>query len=343
MTAPSRKRQKKTDSRVAELEKKIDALTASLHATKAQASESDDDSLDDQDPSRIIANRSHRVSDYSLQGDHRPLENARSAQKPSEPYQDTSEGVTYQPTMGNERKRRLSQYPDDEPGLLSQEISSQHLNAEMPANVHSSASNTRPPMHNGTVKPMSSTNSNSASPTHEYADVVDRKILDAALASQIFQHYTQNMAGHMPLVVFPPEISAGTIRKTKPTLFLAILSVASGQDYPDIQRILAKEILRAFADRVVYKGEKSLELIQALQVVTIWYWPEDNREAQTYQLIHMAAVMAVDLGIGRRTKGGREPYHALWKDYPRMKPSAHADDNVEAQRAWLGCYLLCAK
>lgn len=32
ITAPSRKRQKKTDSRVAELEKKIDALTASLHA-----------------------------------------------------------------------------------------------------------------------------------------------------------------------------------------------------------------------------------------------------------------------------------------------------------------------
>jgi hypothetical protein len=34
ITAPSRKRQKKTDSRVAELEKKIDALTASLNAQK---------------------------------------------------------------------------------------------------------------------------------------------------------------------------------------------------------------------------------------------------------------------------------------------------------------------
>ena len=35
VTVPSRKRQKKTDSRVAELEKKIDALTATLHATKS--------------------------------------------------------------------------------------------------------------------------------------------------------------------------------------------------------------------------------------------------------------------------------------------------------------------
>ncbi|KAL8856277.1 MAG: hypothetical protein Q9178_007114 [Gyalolechia marmorata] len=48
VTAPSRKRQKKTDSRVAELEKKIDALTASLHATKAQGmTESEDESADD--------------------------------------------------------------------------------------------------------------------------------------------------------------------------------------------------------------------------------------------------------------------------------------------------------
>jgi hypothetical protein len=37
VTIPSRKRQKKTDSRVAELEKKIDALTASLQATKSQS------------------------------------------------------------------------------------------------------------------------------------------------------------------------------------------------------------------------------------------------------------------------------------------------------------------
>jgi hypothetical protein len=38
VTVPNRKRQKKTDSRVAELEKKIDALTASLHASRGQHS-----------------------------------------------------------------------------------------------------------------------------------------------------------------------------------------------------------------------------------------------------------------------------------------------------------------
>jgi hypothetical protein len=38
-TPPTRKRQKKADSRVAELERKIDALTATLHAQKAATPE----------------------------------------------------------------------------------------------------------------------------------------------------------------------------------------------------------------------------------------------------------------------------------------------------------------
>ncbi|KMU90402.1 hypothetical protein CIHG_08212 [Coccidioides immitis H538.4] len=41
VTVPTRKRQRKADSRVAELEKKIDALTASLHASRAQNSSGD--------------------------------------------------------------------------------------------------------------------------------------------------------------------------------------------------------------------------------------------------------------------------------------------------------------
>lgn len=39
VTQPSRKRQKKTDSRVAELEKKIDALTAVLQATRSESAQ----------------------------------------------------------------------------------------------------------------------------------------------------------------------------------------------------------------------------------------------------------------------------------------------------------------
>ncbi|KAI4205932.1 MAG: hypothetical protein LQ350_000117 [Teloschistes chrysophthalmus] len=343
VTAPSRKRQKKTDSRVAELEKKIDALTASLHATKAQAvSESDDDSADDRKPLPHISAPNFRPSGYGPQDEQRVHEPANIArQRPSEPYGEQNERLTHQPPLITERKRRMSQYPEEESGHHQGPF-----NLASPLDHSAQAalgtSHIRPALPNGTSNLMPPTTPHSTSPAHEYADVVDRKILDAALASALFEDYTRRMAHHLPLVVFPPDTPAGTIRKHRPTLFLAILSVASGQDHPDIQRILAKEIMRTFADKIVYRGEKSLELIQALQVVTIWSWPEENRELQTYQLIHMAAVMAIDLGLGKRIKSDREPSQSLWREYSRTKATAQAIEGPDSWRAWLGCYLLCA-
>ncbi|KAI4118995.1 MAG: hypothetical protein LQ345_001026 [Seirophora villosa] len=347
--APSRKRQKKTDSRVAELERKIDALTASLHATKAQAaSESDDESTDgrrsllnasghDLPTADCLSHEAHRIADAANMIQQRPLED----------YAEQAERLSHQPMTASGRKRRMSQYPNEDLNHTGQSLQTKSYKMESPivqsVKKGSEMSYMRPDhLKKDNLSTVPSTSPQSTSPAHEYADVIDRKVLDATLAAEIFEHYTRKMATHMPLVVIPPTAPAGAIRKHKPTLFLAILSVASGQEHPGIQRILAKEIMRAFADRIVYKGEKSLELIQALQVLTIWYWPEENRDAQTYQLIHMAAVMAIDLGLGRRAKSSREPYHALWKDYPRAKSSAQASDSLESRRAWLGCYLLCA-
>ncbi|KAI4182861.1 MAG: hypothetical protein L6R41_005741 [Letrouitia leprolyta] len=348
VTAPSRKRQKKTDSRVAELERKIDALTASLHATKAQAaSESDDGSTDDRRPLPTVSGQNRRPSDYMAQDNPRVAESTHmDQQRPSAVYCEPTERSPHQPGTGNEKKRRRSQYLEEEMDRSflapqSRPFDTESSNAHI-ARENSGNSYMRHDHHNGRTNSLQSSTSHSISPTHEYADVVDRKLLDASKAAELFEHYTQRMAGHMPLVVFAPDTPAGNIRKNRPTLFLAILSVASGQIYPDLQPKLAKEIMRAFADRIIYKGEKSLELIQALQVMTIWYWPEEIRDAQTYQLIHMAAVMAIDLGLGRRARGGRESQQAIWKDSPRGKLSVQCLDSAESRRAWLGCYLLCA-
>ncbi|KAL9001057.1 MAG: hypothetical protein Q9169_000541 [Polycauliona sp. 2 TL-2023] len=333
VTAPSRKRQKKTDSRVAELEKKIDALTASLHATNAQGvSDSEDESADDRG---LTTQQEQKSADTGNMMQRRP----------SDAYSKRVEPPLYQPALSNDRKRRMSQYLQEESAPSIQEPQANVINVKSPirqsTRTMSETSLMRPVPQNSTVGSVPAM-AHSASPTHEFADVVDRKILDATLAAELFEHYTRKMAKHMPLVVFAPDTPAGAIRKHKPILFLAILSVTSGQEHPDIQRILAKEVMRTFAERIVYRGEKSLELIQALQVLTIWYWPEENRDAQTYQLIHMAAVMAIDLGLGRRAKGSREPYHAIWKDQPRLRSSAHSSETIESRRAWLGCYLLCA-
>ena len=356
VTAPSRKRQKKTDSRVAELEKKIDALTASLQATtKGQGtSDSDDDSYEEPpQPQSISTNRYLDVSQNSARQGPDSSDSTPYSKQRSRPSSEVARQQPIYPAHpGASRKRRRSEYQDDDTGAVvpaSRPDPPRYTYLGNPSpHIVSDTSSIHPHLVGKRVNSRTSRTStltppDAPIPGHEYADVVDRKILDATTAANIFYHYINEMAPHMPTVVFPLNTQPGEIRRTKPTLFLAILSIASGQDHPELQRILTKDVMRIYGERIVSKGEKSLELIQALQISTIWYWPEDDKDAKYYQLIHMAAVMAIDLGLARKAKVTKERYHGVWRDETRTKSILPTPDTIESRRAWLSCFLLCAK
>ena len=181
---------------------------------------------------------------------------------------------------------------------------------------------------------------------YEHADVIDRRMISSELANMFFDRYVKHMAPQFPAVVFPASTTAAEIRKTKPTLFLAILSVGACTSHPDIQKTLTKEIMKVLATRVICNGEKSLEIIQALHVVTIWYWPPEHYdELKFYQLTHIAAVMAIELNIGRRQKllKPRSGGPGFWREHPWKRQPQFNLESAEARRAWLTCYFLCAK
>jgi hypothetical protein len=92
-------------------------------------------------------------------------------------------------------------------------------------------------------------------------------------------------------------------------------------------------------DEISNSGDKSLELVQALQVVTIWYWKEANGDSKYYQLVHMAATMAIDLRLNKNVEVKRPPLFDLQQ--PRSFVSDTA--SLECRRAWLGCYLLTSR
>lgn len=343
VTAPSRKRQKKTDSRVAELEKKINGLEAILHATKDGPTSGSEDggSYDDGYPSRVDFSSQHRIRRERTQSTlDQGVETAGNFQ-PRPSYQSRSlEGnrqeLENSTGDANSLKRRRSEYQDEEAMSDGHHLSIRNdLTVKRSPKKSSDAGNTNVLLRTETSKSGASSSilADSATAGNEYFDVIDKKILDAATAAKIFSYYTSSMAVHMPIVVFPSDVTAGIIRKTKPTLFLAILSVASAQDYPHLQGTLTREIMRAYADRLICKHEKSLELIQALQVSTTWY----SKDANFYQLIHMAATMGIELGMSTRMKT------ELWKDESRAKSELTVKNSIDSKRAWLGCYFLCAK
>lgn len=167
---------------------------------------------------------------------------------------------------------------------------------------------------------------------HKLDDIIDR-FVGPKIAEQIFNQFTGKLAPTCPVVVFPPGTSARYVRETKPLLFISILSVASaGFCALDHQRKFTFEARNFLAENAIFKGEKSLELIQALLVVCLWYRaPENYARTNQNQLASVALSLAIDLGLDRIEK---------------QKAPGRIDDvwdQAEAQRAWMGCFLLCAR
>jgi hypothetical protein len=324
VTVPSRKRQKKTDSRVAELEKKIDALTQTLaQKSGGVAPPAPEVSLEPQGMN-VHQGRHNAYQQVTNGGFNTPY-----ASRPEVRAEEWGgyKGADHEtsrnagpPMVVAGQKRKHS---DNRDSSTTTDSSGFRKNSEAPKGFLVDAGG-------------------KSAPSHEYADVVDRGLLTSDMAAKMFETYITKMVPHMPAVVFPAGTTAADVRKTTPTLFLAILSSASGSSYPELQRTLTKELMSIYAERIIGNGEKTLELIQSLHVSTLWYWPPEHfEELKFYQLIHIAAVMAIDIGMGRKNKSQKVKPVGLWRDNPWRRTPYPDPESIEARRAWLACYFLC--
>jgi hypothetical protein len=176
-------------------------------------------------------------------------------------------------------------------------------------------------------------------------DVIDQGLISLEEAEECFVRFTEVMLPHFPIVVFPPGTTASIVRRTRPVLFLAILGAASGHLGEGIRKTLMEEVMRAFADRIIMSGDKNLDLVQAIQVSAVWYFPPERfDEIRVYQFIHMAAIMAIELDFVRAARPSTSRL-SLLKDEEVARPppinSALKEPQAECQRALLCCYILC--
>ncbi|KAF4510750.1 hypothetical protein G6O67_002618 [Ophiocordyceps sinensis] len=346
-TAPTRKRQKKTDSRVLELEKKIDALTASLQARAAVApSSSVSPGVAAVAAGTAAAPRAHRPAGGGADGlgaawgahdetrSWGPHDETRSwgaagtgvetrsqgrggrrQQQQQQQQQQHRFSASYGPVAAAGQKRRAADSPgaDDDGGDGNNEQRCSPSPA--PALV----------------------------PKPSEQDIVDRGLVSVEKAAELFSRYKESMIRHMPAVVFPPSMSSMVLRRSKPYLFLAIMAAASSETHR-LQRALHRELMQLFAHKIVVAGEKNLELVQALHVAVVWYWPPEHfEELKFYQLVHMAAVMALDIGLGKPrapSRRGIPPFS--WREAarpPERRLDAQPDPtSLECRRAWLACH-----
>ncbi|RPA87462.1 hypothetical protein BJ508DRAFT_320478 [Ascobolus immersus RN42] len=334
-TAPTKKRQKKADSKVAELERKIDALTATLQTTQQQRAPAPGDTTpqDRQGPGGVSIRADSSVETNNWK-----------------------DPVAYGQSVGDWRReelpgpavKRRKTVPDSNtrPSLETMELPGpgvSHLNFLQQSQYRAYQ---EPPDED--IGPV--------------GDVVDRELLSIEAAELLFKRFTTEMAVHFPVVVFPPGYTVQQLRSEKPTLFLAVMAVSSGLMHPALYKALNKEIIKVLAEKCVVNGNKSLELVQAYFLCTIWYFaPNRFEELKFYQLLHMSLAMALDLGLGSRVNANcgsarrmvgpvdrsvpaPGPLHKAFDKLFRLRGKTSFPDpiSLESRRIFVGLYIACS-
>ena len=346
ITQPSRKRQKKADSRVAELEKKLDALTAALHQQQGggvaqyggQQQQAANVPAADMLQGRASAGPSAAVQlqQYGSQAlMQSPTITNAAVVDPN------IRGQKRRRTEGGERETQSYEQTVLTHPQLSRATSSMTRNDELLAQGFNEIQQSWAP--NADLKRLLHHQS-----PEEFVSRIN-SLINQEMAAKIFDRYMTQLLPHLPAVVFPPDTTADQVFKEKPILYVCILSAASfGTLNPETSKQLAREAVGAIADCVVRNGAKSLELIQAMQVLALWYKPPERAEQTNfYQIIHMAAVMALDIGLGKRFNPSKAR-RGFGGPNANFAPGPHKtlpqdSDTLEARRAWLTCYYLCAR
>lgn len=148
-------------------------------------------------------------------------------------------------------------------------------------------------------------------------------------AQKVLHYFIDRFLPACPVVAFPVGQPVEVLYEKKPMLFLSILGVASSRFCSvDKHRALVQEARRIITERAIIRGEKSLELVQALQVTTFWYRaPEDYKRINFNQLAGAMITMTIDMDLESLESAQAVNGNDAW-------------ELSEVQRALLACFIM---
>ncbi|KAL1906890.1 hypothetical protein Sste5344_007334 [Sporothrix stenoceras] len=169
-----------------------------------------------------------------------------------------------------------------------------------------------------------------------------------AEAEQSLHTFRTTMLPYFPYVHLPPDLTAVQLRRTRPVLWLSIMSITC-QRVPTHTQLGRSTHLRAlFAHRIVFESDKSLDLLQGLLAFLTWVHYTSKRDRPTLSVMSQLAVSLVyDLGLHKAASPCKSLIARLVRDH--YQQSLAADDPpaapllLDERRAALACYVLTSK
>ena len=162
--------------------------------------------------------------------------------------------------------------------------------------------------------------------------LLSSSMLTETEARDLFNEFVTHSLPQYPLIILDEPFDI--VRESKPMLLLAAITAASNARDGELFARLHGHLIRMVSDRVVVNGERSLELLQSIILLEVWFSPSDDlRKLNFYQWIHVAATMAMQLGLVGET--------ASSTDFdPSNSSSPDVDD--DSLRLGLAVYFSCS-
>ncbi|TLD34309.1 hypothetical protein PspLS_00558 [Pyricularia sp. CBS 133598] len=151
---------------------------------------------------------------------------------------------------------------------------------------------------------------------------------DGQRAAEMVQLYRTQLAELFPFVVIPVDLS----HKRRPFLWKAVIMAASFTDGLE-QNVYGSRLLSDIAITAFIQPEKSLDLLQGLQLLLSWYNFNMN-SFQITNLIFLARSICVSLGTGEG------PSVSPLQPLGGMTSDPLAPESLEKMRAFAGTYYL---
>jgi len=100
-------------------------------------------------------------------------------------------------------------------------------------------------------------------------DLVAGGLLSSGRAEQLLSSF-RDMMSYFPFVIIRQGESVESMSRDRPFLFLAAVTAASSQE-KSLQQALNKEVLHVISQRIIFDGDKSIDLLQGLLVYLAWF------------------------------------------------------------------------
>ena len=160
------------------------------------------------------------------------------------------------------------------------------------------------------------------------------------MATQLLSDFLEEVVSQWPIISMGEDDSFDSLHTMKPLVLLAAVTAASCAKSGELFERLHSHLVEQLVSRAIVMGEKSLELVQAIMIMEVWYCPPDDlQRLNFYQWIHIAATMTLYLGLGGE-QVERESVCQGGEEYDI--PTASPRQEMEGASVLLGVYLSCS-